>query len=287
MKYTLSGYLMTVVVAVFFILTLASCAISQTTATGNDFADSAVKKMQQKQPQQISKRQAANSALTLTAHQQLVVVINDNWQADHGLLYRFEKIAGQWQQVSSKIQVSLGRTGLAWGIGLHDKQQGQVKKEGDGKAPAGIFALGDAFGYLSKLNTGLTYNQMSGNDFCIDVNGSPYYNQIVSKLNVGEQGIKGSSEPMRRDIHLNGDDKYKKAAVINHNSQNISAAGSCIFMHIWQDVKTATAGCTAMSETNITELLAWLDATKQPLYVALPKSEYLAKRSVWALPPLQ
>lgn len=219
-------------------------------------------------------------------HQQLVLVISDNWQADNGLLYRYEKVAGRWRKAGAITQVTLGRTGLAWGIGLHDKQQAQVKKEGDGKAPAGIFALGDAFGYLTKLNTGLAYQQMSANDFCIDVNGSPYYNQIVSKLDVGEQGIKGSSEPMRRDIHLNDDQLYQKALVVKHNAENISAAGSCIFMHIWQSANKATAGCTAMSETSITELLAWLDARKKPLYIALPKAEYLIKKSAWALPDL-
>jgi len=219
-------------------------------------------------------------------HQQLILVVSDNWQTDNGLLYRFEKLDGQWQLAKDKIKVSLGRTGLAWGIGLHDKQLGPIKKEGDGKAPAGIFTLGNAFGYLAELNTGLNYQQMSHNDYCIDVNGSAFYNQVVSKLDVGEQGIKGSSEPMRRDIHLNGDDKYKKAAVIRHNSQNVSSAGSCIFMHIWQDINSETAGCTAMSEANITALLTWLDVKKQPLYVALPKAEYLAKKLTWALPDL-
>jgi len=226
------------------------------------------------------------SPLDLATHQQLVLVISDNWQADNALLYRFDKKAGKWLQRDRQIPVTLGRTGLAWGIGLHDKQAGQVKKEGDGKAPAGIFTLGDAFGYLKQLNTKLTYRKMSANDFCIDVNGSSYYNQIVSKLEVGELGIKGSSEPMRRDIHLAGDHKYKKGLIVQHNSNNVSGAGSCIFMHIWQAPTLATAGCTAMGEDNITDLLAWLAEAKQPLYVALPRAEYLAKKLAWALPDL-
>lgn len=220
-------------------------------------------------------------------NQQIILTVSDNWQAQTGVLYRFENIDSQWQQVGKKIPIAIGRTGLAWGIGLHPKQYGVAKKEGDGKAPAGIFTLGNAFGYLAQLNTDLTYKEMTLNDFCIDVNNSPYYNQIVSKLVVGAKGIKGSSEPMRRDIHLNGDHKYKKGIIVEHNVQNISASGSCIFMHIWQAPTVATAGCTAMDESNITELLAWLDPQKNPLYIALPVTEYLAKKSAWALPNIK
>ena len=45
-----------------------------------------------------------------------------------------------------------GKNGLAWGKGIADnldQRDGPVKHEGDGKAPAGIFKLGTAFGYDS------------------------------------------------------------------------------------------------------------------------------------------
>ncbi len=229
---------------------------------------------------------AKQNTIISTNNQQLIMVISDNWQVDIGLLYRYEKVNKQWQKHADAAPVTLGRKGLAWGIGLHPKQAGLEKKEGDGKAPAGVFSLGNAFGYLDKLETGIIYQAMSANDYCIDVNGSSYYNQIVSKLDVGEQGIQGSSEPMRRDIHLKGDQVYKKGLIVQHNPENISAAGSCIFMHIWKSPAKPTAGCTAMSEPVITHLLAWLSSKKQPIYVALPKSEYMAKKESWELPEL-
>ncbi|MBL4910820.1 MAG: hypothetical protein JKX78_12510 [Alteromonadaceae bacterium] len=219
-------------------------------------------------------------------HQQLIMVITDNWQVDHGLLYTFEKIENHWQLVSEKNPVTVGKNGLAWGVGLHHKQQGQYKKEGDGKAPAGIFTLGEAFGYLKSVNTGLPYQQMTENDYCIDVNDSPYYNQLVSKADVGAIGIKGSTEPMRRDIHVNGDIRYKKGLVVEHNRQNIAGQGSCIFMHVWKAKGIPTSGCTAMPEETITRLLAWLDATKKPLYIVLPKAQYLLKQITWSLPAI-
>lgn len=231
---------------------------------------------------------AENKVIIDAKHQQLILVITDNWQASTGLQYRFERNLDKqsWQPVTDETPVTIGRTGLAWGIGLHPKQAGYHKQEGDGKAPAGIFTLGSAFGYLNKLHTGLDYQAMSRYDYCIDVNGSNYYNQIVSSQVVGDSAIKGSSEPMRRDLHLNGDQVYKKGFVINHNPNNISGSGSCIFAHLWRASDKPTAGCTAMPEKQIDKVLNWLDKEKQPIYIALPKSEYLDKKALWQLPEL-
>ena len=236
---------------------------------------------------QITKVYAQQGADYLsTAHQQLILVLTDNWQADHGLLYTFKKSHNTWQLIKHDIPVSVGKNGLAWGIGLHEKRLGRYKKEGDGRAPAGIFTLGSAFGYLTSLNTHLTYQQMTKSDYCVDVSHSPYYNQIVNAKKVGKSVIAGSTEPMRRDIHLNGDNLYKKGLVINHNLANKSGQGSCIFMHIWRKKGAPTAGCTAMAEDKLTSILAWIDKCKQPLYIALPIKEYIAKQQQWSLPKI-
>jgi L,D-peptidoglycan transpeptidase YkuD (ErfK/YbiS/YcfS/YnhG family) len=70
--------------------------------------------------------------------------------------------------------------------------------------------------------------------YCVDVNASPLYNRIVDTRVVGKEAVVGSTEPMRRDIHLNGDQLYKMGFVIEHNSQGTPAAGSCIFAHLWR-----------------------------------------------------
>ena len=218
--------------------------------------------------------------------QQLAVVVTDSWTDIQGEMTLFERPeGGLWQQVSKPSSVVIGRTGLAWGIGLHPQQQGQQKVEGDGKAPAGIFALGDAFGYLQSLTTGLDYQAMDAGDYCIDVKGSPHYNQLVNTKDVGDKAVEGSSEAMRRDIHSQ-DDLYKKGIVVAHNPNNIDGAGSCIFMHLWRASDKPTAGCTAMAEPDMDALLAWLDKDKQPLMVILPRMEYVLKHSKWQLPNL-
>ncbi|WP_462168546.1 L,D-transpeptidase family protein [Pseudoalteromonas lipolytica] len=219
-------------------------------------------------------------------HQQLVVVVANGSDAIDATLYRFEKKGRQWQQQGDQHAVVLGRTGLAWGVGLHPAQAGLQKQEGDGKAPAGIFELGTAFGYLDTLQTNLSYQAMTANDYCIDVKGSPFYNQLVDKSEVGDAAVKNSSEWMRRDIYSQ-DDLYKKGIVVKHNPYNVDGAGSCIFMHLWRAPSKPTAGCTAMTETDMDTLLAWLDERKKPLLVSLTKQQYQQKQSQWQLPVLE
>ncbi|MGO4892145.1 L,D-transpeptidase family protein [Flavobacterium sp. W21_SRS_FM6] len=216
--------------------------------------------------------------------QQLVLVIADDWEANTATLQKFEWQNNHWQAVDEAFAVNIGRTGLAWGLGLHSAQKGYYKQEGDGKATAGVFDLSHTFGYLEQLNTAMPYTPMTASNYCIDVNGSSFYNQIVDENLVGKDAVKDSTEPMRRDIHNNNQDIYKKGIVLDHNVANISGQGSCIFLHMWFGPGVATAGCTAMSEPDMDRLLAWLDPTKSPRYVALPKAEYLAKQQAWGLP---
>lgn len=68
-------------------------------------------------------------------------------------------------------------------------------REGDGRSPAGAFAVGAAFGYADSAITALPYEPMDANDWCIDVSASLLYNRIVDAAEVGVDAIAGSTEP--------------------------------------------------------------------------------------------
>ncbi|GAA4650461.1 hypothetical protein GCM10023116_27440 [Kistimonas scapharcae] len=182
-------------------------------------------------------------------------------------------------------QVNLGRNGLAWGLGLHPNQTGPYKQEGDGKAPAGVFELGTAFGKYNAVNTGLDYQPQDAGHYCIDTETSPRYNQIVHVSEVGKNAIRDSTEPMRRDIHA-GDHLYDKGIVIRHNPDNIPGKGCCVFIHLWRSAGKPSAGCTTMEESQLDTLLAWLDKDSKPLFVVLPEKEYQKNQPLWQLPVL-
>ena len=219
---------------------------------------------------------------------QLVLVTTADWDAPTGMLRYFERAGDGWRQVGDAAPITVGRTGTAWGIGLHAaRSDGPVKREGDGKAPAGVFAIGTAFGYAAGVRTGLPYRAMTANDWCIDVPASPMYNRIVDRSVAKAPGLDKSSEPMRLDLHAKGDQRYRQGFVIQHNVDGATPrGGSCIFAHLWGSPGQATAGCTAMAPETMQPLLAWLDRSRKPVFVLLPKAQYAALKHEWNLPEI-
>jgi len=193
---------------------------------------------------------------------QLLVVTTKNWSAPTGTLQRYALHDSSWQKVGDEIAIKLGRNGLGWGIGLHEIPNNAqiIKKEGDGKAPAGIFKLKQAFGY-APLNIDYPYEVYTETDHCVDDVNSKYYNKIVdsTKVNVDYKSKEHMKFPK---------DYYKYGIVVNHNHIDekgaLRGAGSCIFMHI---KSVPTAGCTVMNESQIQTVLRWLDPEAEPLLI--------------------
>lgn len=222
------------------------------------------------------------------AARQLIVVITPDWNASQGRLYRFERHHGRWRSAATAFAVAVGRNGSAWGDGLNPAHtQGPQKREGDGRSPAGVFAIGTAFGYTERIDSAMPYQPMQASHWCMDVADSPLYNRIVDATQVGSEAVNGSSEPMRLDLHHDGDQRYREGFVIEHNANAVPGHGSCIFVHVWRTPGEATSGCTAMAPADMRRLLAWLDPKATPRFVLLPSAEYRRLRGEWALPALQ
>jgi len=194
---------------------------------------------------------------------QILVVTTKNWSAPNGLLQRFEREGKSWHKVGRAINIKLGRNGLGWGIGLHTtpKDAKYIKKEGDGKAPAGIFKLKQAFGY-APFKMDYPYKVYKETDHCVDDAESKLYNRIVDSTKI----IRDYKSHERMKFPK---DYYKYGIVVDHNgitdgAKSKRGAGSCIFIHI---KKVPTAGCTVMNESEIKEILRWLDPEAEPLLV--------------------
>ena len=202
---------------------------------------------------------------------QLLMVTTNSWSDKEGKLQRFEKIENSWSKVGRPISIILGRNGLGWGIGIHKipKDAKFIKKEGDGKAPAGLFSLGNGFGY-GHFKIDFPYEIYNRTDHCVDDSRSIYYNTIIDSNKI-KKDYK-SFEYMKLNNEL-----YRYGITVNHNENQVPMAGSCIFIHILSDNGKGTAGCTAMKEKKIVEILKWIKEDKRPLLLQLPRTEVVKK----------
>lgn len=217
---------------------------------------------------------------------QMIVSMTAGWDSVPATLQRYERASAgaPWRAVGEPIQANVGRAGLGWGTGLHASHpaDGPVKREGDGRAPAGVYRLSSAFGYAAPGDVPwirLPYFQSDASIECVDDLRSRYYNRRVDRDTIPAPDW-ASHEEMRRP-----DDLYEWGVWVDHNSAPPApGGGSCIFLHVWGGPGVSTSGCTAMAEDDLRAVLAWLDPRARPVLVQLPRDVYGALRGAWTLP---
>lgn len=214
---------------------------------------------------------------------QVVLSVSAGWDQTRALLQAYERSwnTARWAPVGAPIEASLGRTGLAWGQGLHPAGlPGPEKREGDGKSPAGVFDLRLVTGYAKTSPAGsrMPYREATATLRCVDDASSPHYNQLADEAKTQKDW--SSAEYMRRQ-----DDLYRLVVWVGHNDAPVApGGGSCIFLHLRSGPDATTAGCTAFEPEPMERLLRWLDPAARPVLVQLPAAEYRALAAEWGLP---
>lgn len=185
---------------------------------------------------------------------QVLLVVDDRflfWTANK--VYALERTASAWREAKPPVDAVIGRNGFA--------PPGE-KREGDGRTPSGVYPLGTVFGYADSADTKMPYRRAAADDLWVDDVQAADYNRWVKQ----NETRAASFEKMRRD-----DDLYKYGIVIEYNTDPVvKGHGSAIFMHVWAGARSTTAGCVAVSEENIVNILAWLDPAARPVIVINP-----------------
>ena len=218
----------------------------------------------------------------LDSAEQLILVTSESWAPGPARLQTFERRNGAWEKVGEELRASIGKKGIAWGVGLHGSHpiEGPVKREGDGKSPAGVFGLDEIFGSQPAKEAGIhrfPYRQVNEFFAGVDDSNSRHYNRIVDPAKVAKDW--NSAESM-----VQSDGTYRLGCVVRHNWRPYPGFGSCIFLHIWKAENVSTSGCTAMASADLERVLQWLDEKKRPVFVQLPAAEYARWRPKWGLP---
>lgn len=193
--------------------------------------------------------------------EQTLVVTTASWGATTGQATLVE--AGR--RVFGPVDVWVGNGGLGWGRGLHPQRRlrGPRKREGDGRAPAGIFRLGPT--WLSWLAT---------RSWCVDDPTSKDYARIVT--------LPADTPLETRQTRWESAEwmaAYRVAIVVAHNPARVGRAGSCIFLHDGDD---PTVGCTAFHPSHLDTLRGRLRPGAR--LAQLPIREYRRRARAWRLP---
>lgn len=171
---------------------------------------------------------------------QLVVVDSFGTQAD---IYLYTNEGGEWVDNNLKCSGFVGKNGVA-------EKQG----EGDNITPSGLYSIGDAFYINAQPSTWLNTFKITDNTYWVDDPNSVMYNKKVE----GDQNKDWESAEHMIDYF----NSYKFGFVINYNMNPIvPGKGSAIFMHCGT---SETAGCIAVSETNMLYYLDKLNTAKNP-----------------------
>ncbi len=197
---------------------------------------------------------------------QLLIVVGEGWNSPRAKLYRFERRGTKWERVGPPIHVVVGKRGMGWGLGLHTApRKGEpVKREGDRRAPAGVFELPFLFGE-GKDHFRYPYRRMTDSSRCVDDPRSRNYNRVVDANRVPRDYR--SSERMKFPSGL-----YRYGIFVDHNPRRIPGRGSCIFLHIRKPSGAPTVGCTAMERPALVHVMKWLDLKAHPLLIQAPRS---------------
>ena len=213
---------------------------------------------------------------------QLIVGVAPSWDSMDGQLQRFERTGEGWHAAGSPVPVLFGKSGLAWGRGLMNGQEGgPTKVEHDHRAPAGIFRIGTIYTYDRSLppNANYPFHTVGAGDAWVDDIHNSLYNHHV---------IVDAKKPppwFEKQKMRHGDFAYRWLVEIRHNTDPpVPGYGSAIFFHIRRGPSRPSAGCTTMAESALIKLICWLRASENPAYVCLPKPEYLNHWKAWDLP---
>ena len=147
--------------------------------------------------------------------------------------------------------------GTDWGLVLETEavigKNGLGKtKEGDGKTPVGVFLFVKAFGILENPGAKMEYTKVDKSHYWVDDSSSKYYNQFVSTDMVTKDW--DTAEHIAEY-----EESYHYVLATSYNVERIPGNGSAVFLHCTSEQSEATAGCIAVPEVYMREIMKRLE----------------------------
>ncbi|MCZ8342885.1 MAG: L,D-transpeptidase family protein [Leptospira sp.] len=147
-----------------------------------------------------------------------------------------------WKKSKVEIPVWIGRNGL-----IHP----DLKREGDGHTPAGVYPIERIFGKGKRSLKTFPYREIKKSYHWTDRIDSLNYNQLILYKERGATSLWNS--PL-----------YEIMLVVEYNTKpSVPGLGSMIFLHVWEEA-APTSGCVGMPKKDLESLISALDSRKNP-----------------------
>lgn len=172
------------------------------------------------------------SQLEVAKYTDQIMVVSVTDEGAKLSLYEKER---DWQLVL-ETEALIGKNGLG------------KTKEGDGKTPVGAFNFTQCFGSLKNPGTKMKYTQVDESHYWVDDSCSKYYNQFVSTDEVTQDWTSAEH------IVAYGE-SYPYVLATSYNVERIPGKGSALFLHCTSEESEATAGCIAVPEVYMKEIV--------------------------------
>jgi len=176
---------------------------------------------------------------------QVISVLADGYGQTTASFTAYERDGSGWKQVFGPWTANVGGSGFA---------APDAKHEGDLRTPSGSYPFDFSFGVLGNPGVKLAYRDITGSQIVWDDDPqSPLYNLWVDTTS---QTPGANPEPMYNTP------AYNYGAVIAYNAARTPGLGSAIFLHV--STGGSTAGCVALPQGQLLDVLRWLDPAQQP-----------------------
>jgi len=180
----------------------------------------------------------------LASANRLVLAVADTMASTTATVQRYERAspAEAWRAVGGPASALVGYKGVAWAHAFRDFAHGDepIKIDGDKRAPAGVYKIGNSFGFAAARRR--NYARITAGTVCVDDVASPAYNTIAARAKVGWR-VHGENMWRARE--------YRRGLFVDYPTDRAARAGSCIFIHLRLAGRTGTHGCVALPERDL------------------------------------
>ena len=171
--------------------------------------------------------------------EQLLIVACDGMEKSSAVVSMHRRDEnGAWKEIL-RTPACVGRKGLC-----ADRDH----REGCAQTPVGVYRFNKAFGIAPDPGCALGYIQVDENT-CWSGDPQRRYNKMVDLREVPDLEMAHSERLAQMDP------EYRYCLSISFNEEGIPGRGSAIFLHCAGEGKTGTAGCVAIPEDRMAEVM--------------------------------